>query len=537
MNSDKNIKINKETSIYSKYFNLKLNLDEILNISDSTDDISIFVDEKILPEINDDELDHINYLKILDAAICLASYGKNNKLKKSELKSFVLIMLDLLYNNLNETITFLTKKEIGIRDRSIEFLNSLNNLEEMDESLKIRLLIDFVVNNHEKEKELIKKSLMLTTEQIEKINQVEGKGFSSKVRFILDSYFVKNKTFISEKEVISRVDSNIVEIYHKLKEEILRWNNKIKLKPIKDHLTFSYYYRFLRISFDKDKMNLQLSFGENKPFDDYKDITKEINTKDKRKKFNFILNSYDEIEYALFLIKQSYENNNQDVYSYSAFNSSIHKLFNKAKRYKFPFKKIPQNGLFVLFEKGEKFRDTDRIVYLGSNIKKDRLPKMLNFIFKEGNRDNTSFRKNIGRALLKRNNTIYFKKFNIKSTPNLISMWDMDFKEFNEKYDDDSNENKEMGKVEEMVSHYIQDNFSFSIIGVEDKLKRSHLKSKIISSLSLSEESKPSNTWLGYDSTRDKIRKSGLYLEQHLYNRENQVNNEDIEFLKEIAKK
>jgi predicted transport protein len=583
MNSDKNIKIPKKTIIYSKYFKSKLNLDEILDISDSTDDIAIFVDENVLPEINDDDLNHVNYLEILNAGICLANYGKNNKLKKNELKSFVLIMIDLLYNNLSEAIASLTKKEIEARNKSIEFLNSLNNLEKMDESLKIRLLIDFVLNSHEKERELIKKSVMLTPEQINKINQVERKGFSAKVRFILDSYFIENKTLISEQDVISGVNSNIIEIYYKLKEKIIQWDDKIKFKPIRDYLTFSYYYRFLRINFDNDKMSLQLSFSDNKPFDDYKNITKEIETKTKRKKFNFSLNSYDDIDYALFLIKQSYENNNHDIYSYLAFNSDIHNLFNKIKRYNFPFNKIPQNGLFVMFEKGEKFRSTDksinkaidrntdnntnkaidrntdksinkaidrntdnntnkttdrnidRIVYVGSNIKKNRLPKMLNFIFKDGNRDNTIFRKNIGRALL-RNNNNYFKKFNIKSTPNLIAMWDMDFKEFNEKYDNDSDESKEIGKVEEMVSQYIQDNFSFSLIKIEDKLKRSHLKSKIISSLSLSEESKPSKTWLGHDSTREKIRKSGLYLEQHLYNRENQLNNEDIEFLKEIAK-
>jgi len=540
-NNDKNYELSK-ISINSRYFDSKLDLNEILGVFDSSDDIVIFIDEKILPEINDDELDYKNYLEIIDGINCLGVYGKDNKLKSNELKSFILIMVNLLYNNnfnLNENknIISLTNNEIKTRNRAIEFLNSLNQLE-VDEAQKVKLLIDFVLNNYEKEKELIKKSVMITPEHIEKINRVEGKGFSAKVRFILDSYFAQNKTIVTEEKLSLGVDSNILEIYNRLKKEILNWNNEIKFKPINDYLIFSYYYRFLKMGFDKDKINLELSFNEDKPFADYKSITKEIKTKEKKiKKFNFSLNDYNDINYALFLIKQSYENNNQDIYSYTAYNHSIHKLFNNAKRYEFPFNnKIPKNGLFVLFEKGEKFQGEDRIVYVGSNIKENRLFKMLNFIFKDGNRDNTSFRRNIGRTLLAKDDNEYMKKFEIIPSSELVNNWNMDLKEFNEEYSEKSEENKQIENVEEMVSQYIQDHFSFSIIKLDDKLKRLSMKNKIISSLSLSDEFYPSKEWLGHNSPREKIRKSGLWLEQHLGNRENQLTNEDVEFLKEIAK-
>ncbi|MCL2116418.1 MAG: DUF5655 domain-containing protein [Methanobrevibacter sp.] len=541
MNNEKNWEIAKKTYINSRYFSSKLSFTEILGVLETDDDIAIFVDEKILPEINNNGLEYKKYLEIADASVCLGTYGKNNKLKTNELKSFVLIMIDLLYNNLNVAIVSLGKNEIKIQNRAIEFLNSLTHIE-TKESIKVKLFIDFVLNNHEKEKELIKKSIMISPKHLEKINQVEGKGFSSKVRFILDSYFAENKMFVTEEELTGGVGSSIVEIYKKLKKEILSWNSEIKVTPIKSYLTFSYYYRFLKIDLDKDKINFELSFSEDKPFDDYKNISNELKSENKTdkvnkiKKINFSLNSYDEIDYALFLIKQSYENNNKDVLNHLAYTPSVHRLFNNTKRYEFPFsEKIPKNGIFVFFEKGEKFQGEDRIVYVGSNVKENRLAKMLNYIFKDGNRDNTVFRKNIGKSLLTKEDNKYFKKFNISPSSKIMKMWDMDLKEFSEEYSADSPENEQIKNIEEMVSQYIQEHFSFSIVEINPKLKRLHLKSKIISSLSLSNESKPSDEWLGNDSPREKIRNSGLWLEQHLYNRDNQLSKEDLEFFNKIA--
>jgi len=535
MINKKNDGLMDEIYINSRYFNSKLNINEILGDLKSTDDIAIFVDEKILPEINEELLEYKNYLKIVQGINCLASYGKDNNLKTDDLKSFILIITLLLYNNyyLNENFIFLTNNEIKTKNRAIDFLNTLNQ-QEIDEKLKIKLLVDFVLNNYEKERELIKKSVMLTSEHLEKINQVEAKGFSAKVRLILDSYFSQNKeSFVTEDELLNGLNADILEIYKKLKKEILSWNEKIQFKAINDYLIFSYYYRFLKISFKDNEIKLELSFSEDKPFEDYKNTTTQIKNENKVKVFNFSINNIKNIDYALLLIKQSYENNNQEFYSYTAYNHSIHKLFNESKRYTYPFNNtIPKNGLFVLFEKGEKFHDEDRIVYIGSNIKKDKIPKMLNFIFKDGNRDNTSFRKNIGKALLAKIDNPYIKKFKITQDSNINNLWDMNLKEFNEMYLENSIENQKIEKIEEMVSQYIQDNFSFSIIELDNKLKRLNLKSKIISTLSLSDESKPSKKWLGYNSPRGKIRKSGLWLEQHIGNRENQLNKEDVEYLK-----
>ncbi|MCL2157331.1 MAG: DUF5655 domain-containing protein [Methanobrevibacter sp.] len=136
----------------------------------------------------------------------------------------------------------------------------------------------------------------------------------------------------SEKDLIDGIDSNIVEIYKKIKKEILDWNNEIKFKPMNGYLTFSKYSRFLQLSLDKDKINFQLSFRKHLPFEDYKKITKESKTEkddDDLLKLDFSINNDYEIEYALFLIKQSCKNNQKD----SFLENLLLKIFPQSKYY------------------------------------------------------------------------------------------------------------------------------------------------------------------------------------------------------------
>lgn len=82
----------------------------------------------------------------------------------------------------------------------------------------------------------------------------------------------------------------------------------------------------------------------------------------------------------------------------------LHLLFNKLKRHRFPFKdeKIPMNGIYILFEKGEKGHGVDRIVRIGTHIGNDQLKPRLNQHFIKQNKDRSIFRKNIGRSLINR---------------------------------------------------------------------------------------------------------------------------------------
>ena len=89
---------------------------------------------------------------------------------------------------------------------------------------------------------------------------------------------------------------------------------------------------------------------------------------------------------------------------------NLHKLLNQLPRYHYPYdlKQFPQNGVYVLFERGEKAHGRDRIVHVGSHRGDNRLVKRLNEHFINENKDRSIFRKNIGRALLNKRDDPFF---------------------------------------------------------------------------------------------------------------------------------
>lgn len=186
----------------------------------------------------------------------------------------------------------------------------------------------------------------------------------------------------------------------------------------------------------------------------------------------------------------------------------VHKLFNSMERLKFPFneEKIPLNGIYVLFEKGEKGHGNDRIVRVGTHTGQDQLKSRLKQHFIDENKDRSIFRKNIGRALLNKDNDDYLEKWEI----------DLTTKEAKGKFSKliDLEKQKE---IEKRVSKYIQENFSFVVFRIDNKDKRLELEAKLISTISLCKDCKASENWLGLNSTIEKIRESGLWLVQELY--------------------
>jgi hypothetical protein len=71
--------------------------------------------------------------------------------------------------------------------------------------------------------------------------------------------------------------------------------------------------------------------------------------------------------------------------------------------------------------------------------------------------------------------------------------------------------------VEKRVTEYMRNNFSFVAFRVDSKDKRLELESRIISTVSLCDECRPSKNWLGLFSPNEKIRDSGLWLVNELY--------------------
>lgn len=189
----------------------------------------------------------------------------------------------------------------------------------------------------------------------------------------------------------------------------------------------------------------------------------------------------------------------------------LHQMFNEQKRYSFPFEnfinEIPKNGIYIIFENGEKYKTLDRIVRVGTHTGNNQLRSRLNQHFIKENKNRSIFRKNIGRCFLNKEINPY------------LSLWELDItsraeKEKNLKLLDLDFEKK----IEKIISNYVQTNLSFCVFQIDTKDDRLFWESKIVSTLAKATDIKPSENWLGNQSTKDKIKISGLWQVNELYN-------------------
>jgi hypothetical protein len=189
--------------------------------------------------------------------------------------------------------------------------------------------------------------------------------------------------------------------------------------------------------------------------------------------------------------------------------NELHKIFNNLQRFYYPFEnqlnEIPENGIYVKFEKGEEHNGLDRIVRVGTDTGENNLKKRLFEHFITENKNRSIFRKNIGRALLNKENNSYLKYWELDTTSKAdkeknLKLLDLDFE----------------AKLEKEISNYIKTNFSFCVFRVETKEQRVFWESKLISTLAFN--TSPSSNWLGNFSTKEKIKQSGLWQVQQLNN-------------------
>ena len=186
----------------------------------------------------------------------------------------------------------------------------------------------------------------------------------------------------------------------------------------------------------------------------------------------------------------------------------IHDWFNKLPRHRFPFDEetIPENGIYILFEKGEEAHGADRVVRVGTHRGQGQLSSRLYEHFLTQNKDRSIFRKNIGRALLSKSKDPFLKQWEI----------DLTTKKARERHAKHIDFDK-LAKIEKRVSKYIRSNFSFAVFRVDNKEERLDLESKIVSTVSSCTECEASDKWLGSLSPKTKIRDSGLWLIQGLW--------------------
>src|SRR5207244_8401049 len=82
--------------------------------------------------------------------------------------------------------------------------------------------------------------------------------------------------------------------------------------------------------------------------------------------------------------------------------SELHGLVHRGTLHTFPFDsaRLPRNGIYVLFERGETGHEGNRIVRIGTHRGDGELPSRLVQHFVMENKDRSIFRKHMGRALL-----------------------------------------------------------------------------------------------------------------------------------------
>lgn len=187
---------------------------------------------------------------------------------------------------------------------------------------------------------------------------------------------------------------------------------------------------------------------------------------------------------------------------------SLHEWVRTLPAYRFPFDgvEMPENGIYVLFEKGEQAHGGARIVRVGTHTGEGQLVSRLKQHFAVPNKDRSIFRKNIGRALLARDGDPFLADWELDLTTRAARLL------HGGRIDPAKQES-----VEESVSDYIRENFSFAVIGIDTKEERLRLESRIISTVSLCPVCKPSAGWLGNFSPKEKIRESGLWIVNELY--------------------
>ena len=199
----------------------------------------------------------------------------------------------------------------------------------------------------------------------------------------------------------------------------------------------------------------------------------------------------------------------------------LHMLFDGLPRMDWTMiNQIPyKNGIYIMFEKGERFHGMDRIVRIGTHRGQDRLLNRLRDHFVTEDADSSIFRKNIGRAFL-----------NMASDP-YLEVWDMDRKNPDnaEKSSQIINEALET-QLEAKISKFLRENITFVCFPVDDELERLRLEEGIIATLNKHPSFGPNSNWFGLHSPIQEIASSGLWNRQGLQGQP--LSDEELERIK-----
>lgn len=198
---------------------------------------------------------------------------------------------------------------------------------------------------------------------------------------------------------------------------------------------------------------------------------------------------------------------NDTVKEQTSYGEKLHILFNSMKKYNHNnFDEIPfNNGIYVVLDKKEKYKHMDRIVRIGTHDCYNQLIIRIKNHYKEGFKDNSFFRKNIGKSILLYNNHNYLDVWNIN----------FNYKSNKSKYLNRRNMKTEQA-LEKKISSYMKDRFEFVCFEVKEQEERYRLEEGLISSICNDESFVNSNKWLGKYSPMDEIRNSKMWIAKGL---------------------
>lgn len=168
--------------------------------------------------------------------------------------------------------------------------------------------------------------------------------------------------------------------------------------------------------------------------------------------------------------------------------------------------KVPANGVYVLFEKGEEAHGGDRIVRIGTHRGQNNLaPRIREHLYTQ-NKDRSIFRKHVGRCLLAR------------AQDPLLEHWEIDLTTTTAR---ETNAHKiDMAKLKEVeneVTRYMTGNFSFAVLSFGEQADRLRVEERLLSTIFCCKDCGPSETWLGKLHPKSAvIRSSGLWNVQGL---------------------
>jgi hypothetical protein len=166
---------------------------------------------------------------------------------------------------------------------------------------------------------------------------------------------------------------------------------------------------------------------------------------------------------------------------------------------------IPRDGIYVFYERGETVtfdtRTCDRIVRIGTHAVRvtargassQRLFGRLGAHF-SGNKNASSFRKDVGAALLQRED---------RNHP-LLTVWCS------------RQRSAESSRFERIVSKEMRERFTFVYFRVDAMQDRQMLERGLIALLAQHPLGHPSSTWLGHFATSHRIRERGLWNKEHV---------------------